>query len=466
MKNRIQTIFVALSGAILILLSFSIDFILGDPFFFGWVQFFIFLVGCAHFVCLLPRFSKRCLGPAANMSIVVLSVVILVFSGEYIFKLFNYDFNYQESLHDDFPPYYRAPMVPQGEVYFRREGNQKWTGQVLNTVIKESHITPNPYGNEKVVTLNYDANGFRNPKDMKDWTIAVSGDSFTELGYLSYDELFTSVMGDILKTKVLNLGTSVTGPLTQLSYLKSFGVSKSTRNVMIVFFEGNDLEDLDRDWAARVVWQKTGIRPYRKFVEQHSLIIFLKDSVMALKEKIESMGDAPDAAPPKPKPMVGAVKPTNVLNGYFLGKKGPTPVTLTYTPPERSAIEPEIMTALKAFFMDYATFFKDRHITPWLVYMPAKRRVLNNHIRFTPDATDRIKSWQPSDLPSLMSDLCAEYGVQFVNLTHRLVEETNARGELLYNAIFDTHLNALGARIVGEELARQIQSRAAGNANR
>ena len=59
-----------------------------------------------------------------------------------------------------------------------------------------------------------------------------------------YDQLFTTILGKMLNIRVLNLGVSHTGPLTQLSYLQDYGVSPSTKHVVIVFYEGNDLSDL------------------------------------------------------------------------------------------------------------------------------------------------------------------------------------------------------------------------------
>ena len=58
-----------------------------------------------------------------------------------------------------------------------------------------------------MITVQYDEAGFRNPAGMLDWDIAVAGDSFTELGYLRHEDLFTTVLGQILDARVLNLGT-------------------------------------------------------------------------------------------------------------------------------------------------------------------------------------------------------------------------------------------------------------------
>ena len=48
----------------------------------------------------------------------------------------------------------------------------------------------------------------------------------------------------------------------------------------------------------------------------------------------------------------------------------------------------------------------------------------------------------------------AEHGIRFHDLTPALQAEATSSGELLYNTMYDTHLNARGSRVVGAELAR------------
>src|SRR5262249_34359281 len=154
------------------------------------------------------------------------------------------------------PICFRKPLIPVGEVYFRRAGPATWTGPILTESLREFGVVPDTNKNEAPVTMTYDSHGFRNPEGMRDWEIAIAGDSFTELGFLRQEQIFTSVMGRLLGIRVLNLGVCATGPLTQLSYLREYGIADHTRNVMIVFFEGNDLADLDREWAALDRWKK------------------------------------------------------------------------------------------------------------------------------------------------------------------------------------------------------------------
>jgi hypothetical protein len=91
--------------------------------------------------------------------------------------------------------------------------------------------------------------------------------------------------------------------------------------------------------------------------------------------------------------------------------------------------------------------------------MPCKRRVLHGQIRFDPATEAVVRDWQPTDLPEWVGGLCAASGVEFVDLTPPLRALAVERGELPFNALFDTHLNAAGARVVGAALARALTVR-------
>jgi hypothetical protein len=116
------------------------------------------------------------------------------------------------------------------------------------------------------------------------------------------------------------------------------------------------------------------------------------------------------------------------------------------------------MQQLEYFFRKYVEFAKRKEVKAWLAYMPCKLRVVYGHIEFTQGATESQKKWKPSDLPRAISEISDRYGIEFIDLTPALVEETNRSGELLYNSISDTHLNARGSLIVAKELARRLSA--------
>ncbi len=265
-----------------------------------------------------------------------------------------------------------------------------------------------------------------------DWDVVVAGDSFTELGYLQNEELFTTISGKILDVRVSNLGTSYTGPLTQLSYLRDYGISASTKQAVIVFFEGNDLSDLATEYEALIRWQESGERDYRQFKRKSAVM----GALFGLSWR--------------------SVERTVRVDAYFKLPHGDVPVTFKYTPPDRSEISEETLLQLDYFFGQYAGFGREQQITVWLAYMPSKRRVLHGQVEFSDSVDEKLRSWRPTDLPQLMSELCDQYGIEFIDLTPALVEETRNKTHLVYNSMHDTHLNSIGSLVVAREMAHYL----------
>ncbi|MGC8990233.1 MAG: hypothetical protein ACP5MD_08950, partial [Verrucomicrobiia bacterium] len=142
------------------------------------------------------------------------SLLIALAIGEAAFRIARYDFRRQEVRWRSCPPYYRQPMLPSGKVFFRRAGPEQWTGPVIKTYLELAGCDPTPYASEEPITVKYDRFGFRNEIELRDWEVAVAGDSFTELGHLPYHQLFTTMLARRLNLRVLNLGVGNTGPLT------------------------------------------------------------------------------------------------------------------------------------------------------------------------------------------------------------------------------------------------------------
>jgi hypothetical protein len=215
-----------------------------------------------------------------------------------------------------------------------------------------------------------------------------------------------------------------------------------------MFFEGNDLDDLPGEYAALVRWQKTGQRDHRDFKKQSSLAQFLYATFNRFAQTLSPRRQE-----------------RNVTTAYFKSPAGDIPVTLAPSDaaPGRSQLPKETIEELRYFFQAYSAFGKERHVVVWLAYLPSKLRVLHGELAFSESTLEKIpklkklKAWQPSDLPALMSDLSAEYGVRFIDLTTVLKEETVRSGRLLYNSLHDTHLNQYGSLVVGHELARQFK---------
>lgn len=336
---------------------------------------------------------------------------------------------------EKYPICFRMPTKPLPEVFFTRPGPQVWKGRVLNTLLKNVNSTDNAYPDEPEITAHYDKDGFRNPDDLKDWDIAVAGDSFTEAGYLPDEQMFTSVFAASSGRRVKHLGVSYTGNFTQAAYLKNFGKSASTKQSVIAFFEGNDIDDDAREFRDLQNFRANGTRPSREVGRETSLFKTLY--LMAKNVRHISL---------QPRSYATA-------SWVFEGKK--TPVSIYYAPPSPESLSARENEALRAALDEWAKVNRDLGIEPWLLYLPYKRRVLHGTLEFPPGTDAEIVNWTPNRLPEFIAGLCKERGIKFIDSTAVLTKSCK-KGVLTHNTIYDTHLNREGNRIVGELLAKSL----------
>ncbi len=184
-----------------------------------------------------------------TLAILALNTAILFGLAEVACRIARIDFNVILGLkekNEGFPIFFRLPDRPVGDVFFTRQGPASWTGKPLTVMLHNLRGTDTTYRDEEEITVTYDKDGFRNPDNLADWDIAVAGDSFTESGYLPYEDLYTTVLGKTLDQRVRNLGVSDTGNFTQSSYLRAHGRAPSCRTAIMAFFEEQDADQLSR----------------------------------------------------------------------------------------------------------------------------------------------------------------------------------------------------------------------------
>ena len=392
-------------------------------------------------VLLLAVFPARGIHPTlfAGGCVSVLISVLALGTAETVCRVMGIDFLAQEANWLKLPPYCRQPKVPSGTVFFRHRGPEVWTGQVLTTGIGlAGWPVPEAYRNEPVLTVRYDATGFRNEDELTDWEVAVAGDSFTELGSVPFDALFTTILGRETGVRVRNLGVSSTGPFTHLSYLEDYGVAPSLKHVVIVFFEGNDMDDLGKEYNALTRYEETGERPYRWFEKQTSLLTALGDLWIRSSRREPLSLD-----------LIPVV--------HFHSAQGVIPVTITQVPPAVEHLTPGDHAELKRFFSEYRAFGQRRGVRTWLAYMPCKGRVLHGRVEAVEAHREGGGLWIPTRFPEVIAEGCMRHGIEFIDLTPPLRRAAQERGELVYNSMIDVHLNAKGSMLVGETLVRRLK---------
>ena len=368
------------------------------------------------------------------------SLAVSVGSIEFACRLLEVDFS--NGLYYNYPIFYRKPNVPSGEAFFRRSGPEAWTGRVLATGLRMEGSRENAFENEPVVTVDYSGEGFRNPEELRDWDIVVVGDSFTELGALPYEQLFTTLMGRQLGLRVKNLGVCYTATLSQVHFLRSFGKAPSTRRALLVWFEGNDIGETRDELARLDVARTKGVQPELP-TTQTSFLAALHGLWKTL-----------------------TVPGVEYANAYYVQGTTETPVTIRYSPPSAGKLPDEDRANLQTTLSAYAAACGELGLEPWLAFMPCKHRVLRGHLRFVPiepgsvesnrGYAAKVRAWEGSDLPEYVGESARQRGLRFVDLTPALRDRTE-RGELTYNGVFDTHLNRLGSEVVAGALFRAMR---------
>ncbi|MFQ6159697.1 SGNH/GDSL hydrolase family protein [Sinorhizobium meliloti] len=114
--------------------------------------------------------------------------------------------------------------------------------------------------NKGVVSYTADRFGFNNPDHVYDKRLDVMllGDSFVEGFCLPPGEdLASRLRGNGLSTA--SIGIRGNGPLTELATLGRFGETLRPRRVLMVFFEGNDWENLERELT--IPWLRAALSP-------------------------------------------------------------------------------------------------------------------------------------------------------------------------------------------------------------
>lgn len=373
-----------------------------------------------------------------NFCLVLLSTALMLAFAEGGCRLFHIDIGGAQRAFAAIPIPYRQPTVPVGEIFFRRPENATWSGAVLSTLMRCRYNLRNAFPNEPTITLHYDSQGFRNSCNLHNWQVAVVGDSFVELGHLPDESLITTQLSQILQIKVKNIGTSYTGTLTHNYYLQQYAASPSLKHSLLVFFEGNDIDDLAREARELQHFQTTGKRNYRQLKKSTSLL----KAVYRFAKNFEQLQKRPR---------------TDFIHAYFPYNNAKKAVSLLYAPPAPDEISAHQEHLLNTALHNWAVIAHNLKSKPWLVYMPCKHRILREYLQFADDAPAYLKNWQPNNLPSYIKALCRKHAIQFIDATPALLQSAK-QGTIPYVAFGDTHLNQQGAKIVATVVADSMRT--------
>ena len=379
--------------------------------------------------------------------IALASLLVSLSAVEVGFRLAGFDFEQKARSLEKVPIFFRRPMVPFGEAFYRRAGPARWDGKVLTPMLRRSGLPEHLLPEESEVSILYDDQGFRNPLDLDDWEVVVVGDSFTELGYLPYEDLFTTLVGDQLQVRVKNLGISFTGPFTYVALLREYGHAESTRHAIMAFFEGNDVGNLARE----ANWLRMASRRRNRQHEEPVMLSPL-DEMRPQSSFVRALYDLAT------RDWFGGER--REPNCVFSTAASRVPVIVNYLPPAANEVNPALRHLLAEALHSWARTAREFGMKPWLLYIPCKRRVLHDHLAQLPNTTKRIAEWTPTDLPAMVRSVSEKHGIEFVDATSELRSQT-ADGRLTYNR-FDSHVNRLGSATIARVLVEELRSAGVG----
>jgi hypothetical protein len=370
----------------------------------------------------------------AKSSLVVLSLVFTFILAEIALRATGFNF---EPPNPKIPIFNRYPTVHAGDGILRRAGPASWRGKPLSSYVQTMWGNNDAYPNEKSVEIRYDQLGFRNPSDLADWEIVVTGDSFVESGYLAYEEIFTSVAAHRLGVRIKNLGVSGTGTIFQTAYVRKYGKAPSTKHAVLSFFEGNDLTDIGRESQSTNYIRLTG-HPLGGDARQSSLMVALQDRLRRLSQH--------------PQPIH---RQKLLPNAVVVTGNREYPITISSSRlPRWEELEKDRQELLAAALADWGKNVRALGMKPWVLYVPDCRRVFDGYLQRI-DTNNPAAHWRLSPFAPHLGRICTNHNIGFIDTFPALRRDVETGG-VAYNLFGDGHLSVHGSQVVGVALAEAL----------
>lgn len=280
--------------------------------------------------------------------------------------------------------------------------------------------------------VKYDWNGFRNDSDLTSADIAVIGDSIVESPQTPSNALMTTVLGQLGNSTVVNLGVSGYGPQQELIVLDRYALPLHPKTIAWVFYEGNDLGDVQR--------YQENLQQLAKPQHRPSLLgrlwdrSFTKNLLGAVLRVHKGCAPAPSASD-----YFATFKDAsgNEVRQYFLAD---------LYKDIGGGKESEAMGAVRSSLAIASHLAQTQGIRFVLVFAPTEFRVLSGLPNVT-RISEKAQQWDVDDLPqrlrSAVSDISPK--IDFLDLTSAFRTETEKGNRMFLPD--DTHWTNEGHRI-------------------
>jgi hypothetical protein len=324
-------------------------------------------------------------------------------------------------------------------------------------------IEPIPIDKDRVVArvhLTTDEYGFRNsPPEKATYGIAAVGDSYT-FGH-NVATPWPQKLAEYTGIDVLNLGEGDTGPQAQLAVLRKYGLKKHPQWVIMAYFEGNDLHDVETyDQASPFILARLGN-------------YILGQGLQAWQEGREDKSHR-TVTPVYRYPITLTINDTDLemafVSSYMAWLSVSRDVlesSRNYSIATRAILQArDLSEAARSRFMLVYLPSKEHLYLPYISAPDIVERVFTDVSKLEPGAAEFLQFTNQTatlelarqhmdDQAQLLADFSAENHIHFLNLTPYFQKEVNAGKELYYP--FDTHWNQRGQDLAAQSIANYLE---------
>lgn len=135
-----------------------------------------------------------------------------------------------------------------------------------------------------------DRYGFNNPDkewDNEEVELVIVGDSYTQGSCVNYPNDLASQFRKITSSNVINLGYGGNGPLIEYMSLKEYTKNLQIKNIVWIFYEGNDLLDLETELENNILLKYLADDEFTQNLSQKQNEIDFEIKKIISKKKIE-----------------------------------------------------------------------------------------------------------------------------------------------------------------------------------
>jgi hypothetical protein len=320
-------------------------------------------------------------------------------------------------------PYVTTPEFVFGEMTLTAGGKQilplSGISRVQTVVCDEGGL---------VVTYLSDEYGFNNPRGL--WngdsiSVAILGDSFVFGSCVPPREHFVNIVRNRIP-RTLNFGGSGNGPLTELAILREYAAAARPSKVLWVFFEGNDMEDLEKE-------KKYVLRRYL----DPSFTQNLREQQGVLDSALILHADSTVRMASRRKPLSARAKNLVLLRDLRMGLA---------PRPQRAVLEPDF-ALLKQVLAEAR-----RTVNAWggsmsVVYLPEEHRT-------NPSARNAIRARELDIVRSRVTQIANELDIPLLDIASVFERDPNPRATWWPPR---THYSPYGNRVVAEAILNHLR---------